>query len=426
MCEQVVEFLNNSVFPIEPHFARQHFMDVMAFDAWTNTKLEGTNCGYKYSELGVKPNMSVAEATKRLSLQDNERNKRKGEKAHRSLSNHKLRTDSLTANSICKEADGELMQQFDLRHRFISFISPDRRSWYVLFLCSEEVWNLIPHFERVRIVSIVDDGKLDCTCLYSRRFGLGCRHMAHVLEYYTEGFQGFLPDDVDLRYHDIYCRYVAYRDQEQESELEKEITQKLMDLRRRLPTQLPKAREVVEGIDSAKGKEVEFEGSIPEHIRHVQSIAPRVTNYTAEQVMRALQNHQLGSSFYEVGWQTQEETEDPFFGTGNYDDVTEDSPSDSGNYHAFDSMSFGEPSPEKRKQSNLYDELQPLLKELYHVYDGASPEAHKDVMETIESLVLERKKKRALDFNSEGPKGKRVSAMLPAKNVSSKHKRQSR
>jgi len=39
---------------------------------------------------------------------------------------------------------------------------------------------------------------------------------------------------------------------------------------------------------------------------------------------------------------------------------------------------------------------------------------------------LERKNKRALDFNTEGQKGKRVSAMVPAKNVSSKHKKQAR
>ena len=67
MVNKIVVFLVESVFVVEENFCRDNFIKIMrAFDAWSNTKLEGTNCGTKCSEFHVKPHMSVAEATKML------------------------------------------------------------------------------------------------------------------------------------------------------------------------------------------------------------------------------------------------------------------------------------------------------------------------------------------------------------------------
>jgi hypothetical protein len=72
-----LDFLRNHVFPHEQLYARNFFLHVRDFDAYSSAPHEGTNCGLKYCENAVRPNMSQAESTKVITDQDMARAQKK-------------------------------------------------------------------------------------------------------------------------------------------------------------------------------------------------------------------------------------------------------------------------------------------------------------------------------------------------------------
>ncbi len=73
----------------------------------------------------------------------------------------------------------------------------------------------------------------------------------------------------------------------------------------------------------------------------------------------------------------------------------------------------------------VYDYISSQCQELTRLYDGASPSAMKRLKEAMDALIGGRKKelsKRRLNF--EGPKGTRVSVMIPKQPGKRTHKKQ--
>lgn len=405
MARRVLDFVNESVFPQEEMFAHHRYMHVRGLGAWSNTPLEGTNRGLKYAETNVRPDMGLAESTKTLLTQDKDRWMRKNKVVADALVKHNLRSDSQTSDHITKEAEGDLMREYQNRHNYASR-RMGANKWEVLFMNKRVHSKLIPNFERVRVVSIAEDGTINCTCSKPEDIGMPCRHISHVLECYSNDFEGFVSQDVDIRYHNIYCSYVAYKPQLDLSDEEKEIRAKLLNLRRSNPAQLPVARCEMNSVESAVGKKIDFAGSIADHIENMQKVSPICSNYTKQQMEKALQKHGLGGSFREVRHNVP---------NGTYDDDA------SVDWTAFTGGGDQHNTPER----TLYEKTKPIIKELHEVYDGASPETHNRVCAELERLVHEGTRKRALDFDGGAPPcGKKVSGKVAQKNAPRKQAKQ--
>lgn len=415
MSGRLTKFLNESVFVVENYFGRHRYIHVRAFRAWTNTKHEGTNNAIKYSENNVRPDMGLAESTKTLLTQDEERWKRKAKDVSNSLMKQRLRRNSSTADHLLKEVEGDVQKEFDSRHHYASFRSSPNE-WLVLFMNKRVCNRAYPNYERVREVKLETSGRLYCSCGLPEEFGYPCRHIAHVLEYYAEGFDCFSPEDVDIRFHCLYAYYVAYKPKSELTSDEVTLRGKLMSLREAEPIQLPVLRHLLDPLKtSATGKDVSFAGCVIEHIQNVQKCQPLCSNYTKEQMEKALDilsKQSLGTGYREVRHNTEADSllDDFDWPTTDTDDWAECGGNDS------------QATPEKA----MYEMGQPIVKEIFEVYDGASPETKQRVCGELQRILADGKKKRALDLGGTEPCGYRVSGKVPSKRAPTQHKKQRR
>jgi hypothetical protein len=88
---------------------------------------------------------------------------------------------------------------------------------------STSTGSTIPSFERVRMVTINKRSWMKCSCGYTDCFGIPDCHIAHVALKYGVNFKSFGHNDVDLRYHNKYCRLVTMKAVEDMNETELEI-----------------------------------------------------------------------------------------------------------------------------------------------------------------------------------------------------------
>jgi len=409
---ELVNFLNQAVFVHEDYFARHNYIFIRTFRIWGNNRHEGTNNGLKYSENGVRPNMGLVESTKTLMDQDDGRWDLKAKATSDSLFKKKLRTESKTANQLSKEAEGEVQQEFQARHNYGSHRVSDCE-WLVMFLGVRKQGRLIPNFERVRRVVLAGDGSLSCSCNRHEETGIPCRHIAHVMQFYTKGFNGFSIDDIDIRYHNMYAYYVAYKLPSELDEAHLRLQRKLMSSRQDPTANKPRVQQMdslLSNIDHAIGDGINFEGSVSDHIMGANQLQPCCNNYTKEQIDIAVQEfkHQtLGQTYFEATSETVDDDAD-FDWAACIEDDTE-------------SM---DDSPQK---DVVHEVCQPSIKEMLQVFDAGSPNAAQRLRKELDYITMKEKKRQAaLDFGDGGPKGKKVSGKVSSRHESSKHKRQRR
>jgi len=405
MVDLVLQFLNNSVFPVERCWARCCFLHTRGFDAWTNTKLEGCNLAVKCSETHVRPDMGMAESTKTLLTQDEEKRRNKAKAVATALKGHRLCTDSTTADHLAKEAEGDLQREFSMRHHHASKrLSPSE--WQVLFMGKRSHGKHQPNFERVRSVCIRRSGELHCSCGHPSQWGIPCRHTAHVLEFCFDDQDCFLPDDVDLRCHNLHSSMVACKVKSDLPPEQLELRKQLISLRRSSPIQMPMARGTQNSLSAAIGDETgsDFPGSVSEHIENMAKCAPICSSCSKEAIDRVLKKHILGDSFITISSGTRQQD-------SNFDLVDQQ---------------WGSFSPDQKNspEMSLHEVIRPCFKELNQLCDGASPETEKRVCSELEQMVQAARTKRALNMGGDAPTGKRVSGKTGQKNASGKHKKQ--
>ena len=424
---RILTFLRNHVFPHEELYARCFFLRVRGFDAYSNTPHEGTNRGLKYCEMSVRPNMSQAESTKVMTVQDMARAKQKAAAVSDAFHKTQLHADTATIQYIQKVAESMLQVEMEGADNYVS-IRSDAKTWWVLFAMPRKQKGPIPAFERARTVHIDDHhGCLLCNCGFQDRYGLPCRHVTHVARHYGTDFHSWNRTDVDLRYHNSYCIFVATKDPGVMNEEEKSIRANLIDARQK-DFSIPFARPICgyeSGVKYAVGAncdEEEFRSfdCVATRIQSIKDKVVAVLNYSESEVSRALRS--LKDGMDDAPGFTQE---------SHKCDNTNDWCNDSGTDKDDDTMTFSwgpSSTPEcKTSSSSAYAEAAPLWKEFMQELDEASPATRNFGIGTLKGGLIElksRKAKRALPFCEGGPNGSIISSKVKCQSTKSTHKKQ--
>ena len=239
----LLQFLRNNVFPHEDHFAGHLYHNTFAFEEYSNTCLEGTNNGLKYSGDAVRPSMGVAQAGKCMINQDERKSNTRKRKAVTEFNSTPLYTGTATGKKINKVAENMLKKQIELSENYCS-VRISETKWALWFSGKrkegEEEMDIdhewpTPRFRRTRFVSIHKDGGLQCSCGYANRNGIPDRHIIHVAMNYGRDFEGFTHHQVHIRFWCAYDRFVAEGDSKGMTSLETKIRNSLKHARL-LPT----------------------------------------------------------------------------------------------------------------------------------------------------------------------------------------------
>jgi hypothetical protein len=229
----IVKFLRDYVFTHEDNFASYHYRNTRGFEEYSNTPLEGTNRGLKYSDFGVNKKMGVDKSAVNMIQQDEDKLQTKMVALHSEL--HKRRCCDLKSDSgknITKKAYGQLTLQMKNIQCYAS-IRIDSTTWLVLRstdqLLGREHFK-IPIFQRVRQVTLCPNNVLCCDCGYIDRWGIPCRHMAHVIEFYSDKKCDFTHHDIDVRWWTIYAQLVGINDDRKLSADARLLRSKLLEI----------------------------------------------------------------------------------------------------------------------------------------------------------------------------------------------------
>lgn len=431
---RILNFLRNHVFPHEELYARCFFLRVRGFDAYSNTPHEGTNRGLKYCEMSVRPNMSQAESTKVMTVQDMARAKKKFGTVSDAFHKTQLHADTATIQYIQKAAESMLQMEMEDADNYVS-IRSDANTWCVLAdvaIARKSGKSPIPDFQRVRTVHIDDHhGCLRCSCGFQDRYGLPCRHATHVARHYGSDFHSWNHQDVDLRYHNSYCMFVATKDPGSMNEDEKSIRANLINARQQhfsIPF-APPIYEYASGVKYAVGAncdEEEFRSfdCVATRIRSVKDKVVAVLNYSESEVSRALSS--LKDGMDDAAGFTQEShkcdnTNEWFNESGGFLDEDDDTMT-----FSWDASSSNTPECSKAS-SSAYAEAAPLWKEFMQELEEASPTTRNFGIGILKGSVIElksRNAKRALRFSEGNPKGSIISSKFKSQSTKSTHKKQ--
>jgi hypothetical protein len=205
----IITFLRRHVFHIEDHFAAHVYHSVRSFDEYSNTPLEGTNNGLKHCTHGVQGNMPLRTSSVNMVQQDADKLLSKKRSLHADLHKHRLcDLDDKAGSLIVKKAYGQLTMQVEEGHNYAS-VRTGQTTWNVIRSTDRKIDAIIPVFERKRYVTWNANGLLICDCGYTKRWGMPCRHIAHVIELYSnKNTCCFTHHDVDVRWWTIHALMV--------------------------------------------------------------------------------------------------------------------------------------------------------------------------------------------------------------------------
>jgi hypothetical protein len=443
---KIRHFLRNNVFKWEAWWARCAFIgQKRSLNAWTNTPLEGTNRGLKHGLDRVSAQMSLAESTKKITLQDGNRHNQKIKDLCRNYHGRSQQNVSTTSNYIQPEAESELQSQIKASERFIS-LRVKTNEFLLLAYGKKAADPHVPDFINVRSVKIVN-GKLECDCYWTADFGVPCRHMSHILKYYSlDEFKGYSVDDIDMRYHCNFSYFCVVKDPNELTRQEKQIADSLVAIRCSAENRMtmPKARKLNNrkkfAVGTASGMENPNYLLVKEEIERVLKGSPMLTNYTKEDLDDARRVCCLGPDFrFEVqiyGGSVFDRCNEgsPVIDESDEDMamITQDDPESGGDEHILnnthDYSVLSPVNPQKGVRKNAYDAIREInieasLKAMAATYDNLPSsdidrmmEILADAKERIDKGVQEGQAKRALLFPQD--KGKRVLPM--ARNVNTR------
>jgi hypothetical protein len=153
--------------------------------------------------------MPLRVASVNMVQQDNDKLRSKKISLHADL--HKHRTCNLgdqDGSFIVKNAYGQLKVQIKEGQNYAS-LRTGPTTWKVIRSTDRQLTTLLPIFERTRIIKWNDNGLLQCNCGYIERWGMPCRHMAHVVIMYSHDENcSFTHHDVDIRWWTVNAMLV--------------------------------------------------------------------------------------------------------------------------------------------------------------------------------------------------------------------------
>jgi hypothetical protein len=378
--------------------------------------------------------MSQAESTKVMTVQDMARAKKKSVTVSDAFHKTQLHADTATIQYIQKAAESMLQVEMEDADNYVS-IRSDAKTWWVLAAMARKSGKSpIPDFQRVRTVHIDDHhGCLRCSCGFQDRYGLPCRHVTHVARHYGSDFHSWNPQDVDLRYHNSYCMFVATKDPGSMNDDEKSIRANLINARQKdfsIPFAPPMCEYGESGVNHAVGAncdEEEFRSfdCVATCIRSVKDKVVAVFNYSETEVSRALSS--LKDGMDDAAGFTQEShkcdsTNDWFNDSGILNDDHDDTMT-----FSWDASITPECTSKASSSDTAYAEAAPLWKEFMQELDEASPATRNFGIGILKGSLIElksRRAKRALRFSEGGPKGSIISSKFKSQSTKSTHKKQ--
>ena len=248
----ILNFLRDHVFVHEDFFAACHYNMVRSFCDYSNTPLEGTNGGLKYGYFAVEPHMKISKSASYMITQDEVKHDIRRRTAYNNQFKAKVYevhlSDSKETKNITPKALGEMRQQIRQADFYCS-IRIDSSTWLVRNgRESADVLRLVPRFLRFRRVKKDNGRGFVCTCPFTSMYGIPCRHVAHVLQFYCTTPYTYSHRDVDVRWWTTYSNFVAIMEPSTMTQQQERIREQLLLIRRSVDVTVGKQADVANYI----------------------------------------------------------------------------------------------------------------------------------------------------------------------------------
>jgi len=393
-------------------------------EAYSNVCLEGTNNKLKHSENGVRPQDSKAKSTRVMVFQDEEEGCKLKKASIEGLFKTPTYSNTITCKSIIKTAESELQQQLAQTGNYVS-LRKDETNWLVVrsTLRCRTLLKTRPVFSRVRHLGVDENNEFGCSCYFFERFGIPCRHMAHVAKAYGCNFVGFTARDVDVRYHRSYSHYVAANDANELNEIGKQIRNKLIKLRdgRFVAPKAPSFKAYENCVKFSVGTESEEQSllfDLPHVMAHFEDrgINTVVLNYCTEDVetaKKAAETFGNCAGMTQVMYNGEEGVNEADTATVFPDNDKEED---------IEFPMDNQENAENDRPVPFHERFNPMFKEMCLACEHASETEMKEIEITFQNIISDHMKKRAAMLPAAN--GKIVSCLPVDRNASYKHHKQ--
>jgi len=202
-CDKIVNFIREHVVPYEQNSCFFHRISIRHYDECTNSSIEGSFGGMKYSSMPVNPQHSVSRSACILSLSSEIKNTFREQKNGCEAEITRLWCVHKIGSKCSHLGAGLLQEQWFLKGNYISCYVASG-IWHVVYNNSQLIHasNCIPVFHCVRIVTVSMDNFLKCSCYYYERTGIPCRHIWHVME-------SVHPNDIEPKIEDVCVTWLT-------------------------------------------------------------------------------------------------------------------------------------------------------------------------------------------------------------------------
>lgn len=211
----VLRWLLDNVFPYEEYFCLFRRMYLRTFYQATTSPHEGTNFGLKSHSASAKPCHTMDKAGRAMSFQDSLKAGMHSHETNCAMMRKPVWSSSLSSKHLLTVAESLLTQMYErIDHYEVRHISKCR--WEVKF-CREPEDNggeqemesdgqdsenpfasMIPKFDRIRIVTLIEDDRLHCSCFSFESRGIPCVHTAAIIKKCNPDWKGFSHHDCSL------------------------------------------------------------------------------------------------------------------------------------------------------------------------------------------------------------------------------------
>lgn len=327
-----------------------------------------------------------------------------------------LYTNTRTCRQIQAVAETMIQEQLALANSYAS-IRISKNKWYVGSSSAQTKHaspgaSPKPTFSRIRIVTLNEAGRLQCSCGYAERNGVPDRHLMHVALSYGRNFDSFTHHSVAVRFWRAFDKFVAAGESSEMDSLELAIRSKLWQARHCQPigTSVPGGfrpyqQDTVEYIAGEKSTEefrcMDAAAALSYFQCHLDKV--KVANYnstTVDSVIAAMEK----DSSHTVGL-----TQETYTADDNNEFV---------DFQEHNEASFSAWQCTGSRSMTSHEMFAPRLKELVSVYED-KPEKIIEVAALLDRLIQEGKAENAA--MQPKPVGHCVSALAPNNRLQHTH-----
>ena len=319
-----------------------------------------------------------------------------------------LYTDSVTCCHLQSVAETMIQEQQLLVDQYAS-LRISSTKWYVVYSAAERkrspsTESPKPTFARVRIVTLNGAEDLRCSCGYTERNGVPCRHLMHVAVKYGNNFKVFSHHQVAVRFWHAFDKFVAVPESSKMDSLQLGIRNMLWQARCResgggtsitggLQPYHEAAAELVLGKESAEA--FTSMNAAAAMVYFHSNMDARVLNYSPDVVDTAVGAMEADT----VGGLTQEMYNADDHGSNSID------------FDEINHASFNAWKAVSERTVMAYQAWAPRLKELASLCEHDTPEEIMEVNSILDEMI--QKKKARHGAAGTKPAGQIVSALAP-------------